>query len=626
MKVISTSSPPRIPLAAGGIQVNFCKNPRCANFGVPASAQKQPKGRGNKATDTYLLSSSTKTKGEGDGEVTRQVPTLVCQKCGEQLPIKSNQGVLEEKERILAYLAPPKLPGCPHPGCPNHTVGIDARKGHYRLHSTTHSGSRRYLCLSCRRTFSVGKATLQQRAAHLNNFIFKMLVNKVPLRRICEIAGISPRTLYRKFEFLYAQCRAFAGVMERALLDGTVRPERLYVSVDRQDHTLNWTRRRDKRNTIFHAVGSADNRSSYVFGVHLNFDASLDRRATELEAEALGDPELRPPFRRHARLWLDSELPEALRIREEEREGLPAGPPPSMGLLGEILDTYREAEARGDVEVYDRPAESQKLPVRGMQVHAEYTLYGHFAFLHELFAHVGKVRFFLDQESGIRAACLAAFRQEISERRCDAFYVRIDKGCTNDEREGLLRELTRRLDALRLRYPYDISDTSLRRLLVAESIKDGRPLGPWKDLWIDVPSAHKGEPRKKVCHLTDHRDYDDDHLAALLDKASLHGIDRFFAQVRSLLAPMERPPRSAANNGRVWYKYNLYRPDLHEKLLEIFRVHYNYVKKGEDGRTPAMRLGLATHVVRPGEIVNFQPFTQEPVRPQSKRSTVIPRS
>ncbi len=37
----------RIPVEVNGIQVNFCKNPRCPNFGSPASTGKQPKGPGS---------------------------------------------------------------------------------------------------------------------------------------------------------------------------------------------------------------------------------------------------------------------------------------------------------------------------------------------------------------------------------------------------------------------------------------------------------------------------------------------------------------------------------------------------------------------------------------------------
>lgn len=42
-------------------------------------------------------------------------------------------------------------------------------------------------------------------------------------------------------------------------------------------------------------------------------------------------------------------------------------------------------------------------------IHEEYTLYGHFLFLRRLLGNVGKFRFYLDQDSGMRAACLSAF-------------------------------------------------------------------------------------------------------------------------------------------------------------------------------------------------------------------------
>jgi hypothetical protein len=38
----------RVPAEVGTIQVNFCKNPQCQNFGVPASTERQPRDRGAK--------------------------------------------------------------------------------------------------------------------------------------------------------------------------------------------------------------------------------------------------------------------------------------------------------------------------------------------------------------------------------------------------------------------------------------------------------------------------------------------------------------------------------------------------------------------------------------------------
>jgi hypothetical protein len=66
-------------------------------------------------------------------------------------------------------------------------------------------------------------------------------------------------------------------------------------------------------------------------------------------------------------------------------------------------------------------------------------------------------------------------------------------------------------------------------------------------LYHPLPSM--SEPEKAVCWLTDLNDgaYDDDHLAQLSRKASLHAIDRFFMQIRRRLSLLERPISSSSS-------------------------------------------------------------------------------
>ena len=117
-------------------------------------------------------------------------------------------------------------------------------------------------------------------------------------------------------------------------------------------------------------------------------------------------------------------------------------------------------------------------------------------------------------------------------------------------------------------------------------------IGKWQDRWMSHPFPNMSEPEKAVCYLTDYGDYDENHLARLYNKASLHAIDRFFMQVRRL-SILERPMGSSSNAGRTWYGYSAYNPETIVKMLGIFRVFYNYCLVGQDGKTPAMRLGLA---------------------------------
>jgi len=127
------------------------------------------------------------------------------------------------------------------------------------------------------------------------------------MRRICKITGIRQKTLYDKIRFLHKQCVAFVANRERRLLSGEAIPAALYLSVDRQDHHINWSNRRDKRQTKFQAIGTADNESSYVFAIQLNYDPSLNRESVEAEARTCGDYQLKTPFRQHARLWLQGD-------------------------------------------------------------------------------------------------------------------------------------------------------------------------------------------------------------------------------------------------------------------------------------------------------------------------------
>jgi len=137
----------------------------------------------------------------------------------------------------------------------------------------------------------------------------------------------------------------------------------------------------------------------------------------EADARFCGDDQAKPPFRRYARLWLDEDFAEAL-VTNGRKKTTRRG----QGLTDDIQSQYQQSLDREDIETPEDVKTSQSLPRQGMLVHAEYTLYAHFLLLHRLLANVGKVRFYLDQESGIcSAACLAAFANEVQENRCDAF-------------------------------------------------------------------------------------------------------------------------------------------------------------------------------------------------------------
>lgn len=116
------------------------------------------------------------------------------------------------------------------------------------------------------------------------------------------------------------------------------------------------------------------------------------------------------------------------------------------------------------------------------------------------------------------------------------------------------------------------------------------------------------EPEKSMCWLTAHEAFDEDHVAWLYNKASLHSIDAFFEKVRRRLTMLERSMHSSSNAGRSWSGYAAYNPAMVVKLLEIFRVVNNFIdtrKKKGSVTTPAMRLGLADAPLDYGDVLYF---------------------
>lgn len=571
----------RIPPEHGGIQINFCKNPTCDNFGQPEVGGVAKWAKNSQAR--YKVSSA----GKG-------YPHLTCLRCNSLFPMKSNLGIHEELERLDAHsMASLWEASCPAESCDQHGLGVSAGKPFYASFGATKAGSPRWRCNACRKTFSAPKSsTLRQRESHKNKLIFQLLVNKMPLRRICEVAEIGPNALYGKIDFIHRQCEKFLSAREAKLPAMSIR--RLYLGVDRQDYAVNWTQREDRRNTVISAVSSVDNESGYCFGLHLNFDPNLVADEVEQAAHDAKDYAVFPPFRQHARVWLEQDY-----VASMKKSSTLAA---ATSLRDRVAKAYAQAEARADVEASDAPGKDEKLPAQGMQIHSEYTLYAHFMHIKRLTAGVEKIRFFLDQDSGMRAACLAAFAHDIKvDRRVDAFFVRIAKEMTVDQKRRLKGKAKEALDEFMASSGLKQSEAILAML--KERLASMATIGSWNDRWVMHPFPDMSEPEKAISYLTDMGDYDLDHQAWLYNKASLHAVDTLFMQIRRRLTLLERGIHSQGNAGRVWNGYAPYNPKQIGKVLTIFRAYRNFILPGEDKKTPAERLGLAKGPVQYEDIL-----------------------
>ena len=208
--------------------------------------------------------------------------------------------------------------------------------------------------------------------------------------------------------------------------------------------------------------------------MHLNFDPKLNSEAVQAEVEKNGDLRLPYPHRRFVRLWLnaDHDRASAKSVVTEQR---------TLNMPRAIDETYAAASRRDDIESPDTPSPEKRLPEYGMQIHGEYTMYGHFFFLKRLLGNVQKWRFFIDQDSGQRASCLAAFHDEIQGRTADAFYVRIAKDLTVDEKRHRYSDAKQQFGLVQAAHP-DMKPQEIKLLLIKERLASMSERRKWRGI------------------------------------------------------------------------------------------------------------------------------------------------
>ena len=124
----------RAPAPHEGLNVNFCKNPKCANFGVGETLHRVKRAHGapSQVGDYSLVASG------------RGKPQLKCALCGEILPMRSNQALHEELARVLSYLLPLGEPSCTNAVCALAGVPLSRAAGQYARFGLTPAGTPRY--------------------------------------------------------------------------------------------------------------------------------------------------------------------------------------------------------------------------------------------------------------------------------------------------------------------------------------------------------------------------------------------------------------------------------------------------------------------------------------------------
>ena len=612
--------PVKIPSPLGrstrSIQVNHCRMPDCGNYGVPAITRRVKSGPSPGRDPHYTVQSTNKGR----------VPCIKCKCCGEKPPIKSNQGIAKELARLAAPLKAPKDSGCKNKDCENHEKSVADHPECYKSKGyRADTGEPIKLCTACGMKFTVGAEPprIHQKNRHLAVEVYSRVVNKSPVKRTLRGANLpSPSVYYKAIKFIQRRCNRLTGGMERSMLRGQVPlPDKLHLVTDLQQYQLNWTDRLDKRNPMFSAVCTVERASRYVFGLHANYDPDADAFVIAQDAARRGDFDKAEPYRHHARLWLPG---------DELLGGRAAGERLGIDRVREIRQQlaaiYTAAETRADVEDRElaelHPDLHNVHAGTGMQVHVPYTVYAHFFLMRELMlgGSVKQVLYSMDCESLLRAAFLSAWQPEVNAGAAHGFYVRHHKYQTVPEREAAKLTAKKVLDAF-MQQSAIKSRREAAKLLLTQRFETAAAYGKWQDRWVEHPIPTMNEPYKAVCWLTQRPDSNPTPVAVAemaLD-AGLGPVDNVFQVTRRWMNALERPIGTSSGYNRVWHGYAPYNPAMLQQYLDLFRCTWNYCNAGEDGKTPAMRMGLTSQpltyndVLWPGEVPPAPPIEPEAI-------------
>ena len=542
----------RLPFSFEGIEVNFCRNPQCVSFGISPDPYKRPKGS--------PPASPGAIRGVVAGGMHEEF--FKCPTCGSTHRLKNNKAIVEEYNRLKdLQQVDPSAPGCRNPECENLGKSVSAHSEEYSRFGKTAGGDPRHQCKSCKKTFSVGRATRRQKRSDKNPLLYRMMVNGVPFLKMCAIAGVTYHDVYRKIDFIYDQVRAFRAQRENFENIDWMKVGSRFAT-DSQSLKMNWPTRRERTQIIVQHLCTAHARSGYIMEAALQFDPSGDHEAVEIEMALAGDDQLSNCFREHGRLWSKSEFQTYIKKLQKQKR----------------ID---------DTKLY-------QLPHSGALVRYDILQFAHAQRIRKMIGETkGKFVFVMDGDYGLKAAFTSAVADLVKQERADIALVFFDKKMTNDARNAawssgrsLLAGQTgltvSQLDELSNEDHADLVDAEIESSLVGQSLAHG----------FSWPYHTKSEPDRRIQLITDRPGLSARSAARLLRLATLRSVDAYFHKFRSNVRFAARPQVSETSGRKTWDKYYLYKPEIMVKMTEIYRFHHNWVGYGKK-ETPAMKLGLA---------------------------------
>ncbi|MBM7571200.1 insertion element protein [Aquibacillus albus] len=418
----------------------------------------------------------------------------------------------------------------------------------------------------------------------------KLILNRTPVKRTCEILGIANGTYYKNLEWLYRHCLEFLEIHETRPLKEMSFKE-MWLNTDKMTYLLNNVRRKGMGGGGYgeledlhfptNVVITADVFSRFVFRSDVAYDWNASLDDLDLDTRLFKDDHLNEFAKRHARLRF-SHYPQ----------------------LPSENDTQAKEEYKRELAEISR----RDKYIQGLHVNSTYTAMAQFWLIKKL-VKASEWRFVTDNDHSLMTACYRVFSKEFQLTDAHHFLCQTDKAKTRrqayEEFKEAQKELldwglwnghaTRSLKRLAFRY---LTEKFKTHKFHKEVTTKANSYNIYGDNPIQHPLATPDRGFRQVDCTTNLSSLEPNEVANMILNVNDNAVNTFIQNIRRRLSILERPLMTARGDGKS-YIYSNFNPKYAQMSLTILRTFYNFCVpfKTKNGKseiiaTPAQRLGL----------------------------------
>jgi transposase-like protein len=301
-----------------------------------------------------------------------------CNVCGYKHITRSNKGVTDEYKRLAAknpVFQPQE--SCPNINCPNSKLKIGSQKKLYESKGYTKAGAKRFLCLSCRTSFTVDSTRRREDKKNSSRLPF-LLESGLSLRKIGSELGIKLPSVYHHIEKHAETCSKANQDRLKILLSTGQCGKRIVVG----EYTfyVRANMHMDGQGEPLTLIGTMCLDTGVMLRLDLAYDLEVDASAVN---QLITYPYDSMGFSRHSRTWSWVDYANAFRKKSKIKEGV------TTDFRNKVKALFDKATAKPSRDNnLHREAATELFfkvnpPSNGMKVHKAYTLYAHMQIVKE---------------------------------------------------------------------------------------------------------------------------------------------------------------------------------------------------------------------------------------------------